>query len=228
MRLTKIFIVAWLALLPTLLLADEARLMRFPAVSQNQIVFTYAGDLYTVDIEGGMARKITSHEGMEIFPRFSPDGSQIAFTGQYDGNTEVFVIPSEGGTPQRLTYTATLGRDDLADRMGPNNIVMTWTPNGENIVFRSRNTTFNSFKGKLLKVPADGGMPQQLPFPEGGFSSFNADGNKMAYNRVFREFRTWKYYRGGMADEVWIHDFETHETKAITDNDAQDIFPMWI
>lgn len=228
MRLTKIFIVAWLAMLPSLLSANEARLMRFPAASQNQIVFTYAGDLYTVPVDGGTARKITSHEGMEIFPRFSPDGSQIAFTGQYDGNTEVFVIPAEGGTPQRLTYTATLGRDDVADRMGPNNIVMTWTPDGENIVFRSRNTSFNSFKGQLLKVPASGGMPEQMPFPEGGFSSFNADGSKMAYNRVFREFRTWKYYRGGMADEVWIHDFDTHETKAITDNDAQDIFPMWI
>jgi tricorn protease len=228
MRLTKILIVAWLVLLPALLSANEARLMRFPAVSQNQIVFTYAGDLYTVPVNGGMARKITSHKGMEIFPRFSPDGAQIAFTGQYDGNTEVYVIPSEGGTPKRLTYTATLGRDDLADRMGPNNIVMTWTPDGQNIVFRSRNTSFNSFKGQLLKVPVDGGIPEQLPFPEGGFSSFNTDGSKMAYNRVFREFRTWKYYRGGMADEVWIHDFDTHETTAITDNDAQDIFPMWI
>ncbi|RCW38653.1 S41 family peptidase [Marinilabilia salmonicolor] len=210
------------------MVAEEARLMRFPGISNDKIVFTYAGDLYTVDIEGGTARKITSHNGMEMFARFSPDGSKIAFTGQYDGNTEVFVVPAEGGVPKRLTFTATLGRDDVADRMGPNNIVIAWTPDSKNIVFRTRKNTFNSFKGQLYKVSVEGGMPEQLPFPEGGFSSFNADGGKLAYNRVFREFRTWKYYRGGMADEVWIHDFDTHETKAITQNDAQDIFPMWI
>ncbi len=217
-----------LFLLPALLVAEEARLMRFPGISKEKIVFSYAGDLYTVPVEGGTARKITSHKGMEMFPRFSPDGSQIAFTGQYDGNTEVFVVPSEGGIPKRITYTATLGRDDVADRMGPNNIVITWTPDGQNVVFRTRKHSFNSFKGDLYKAPVEGGLPEQLPFPEGGFSSFNAEGDKLAYNRVFREFRTWKYYRGGMADEIWIHDFNTHETKAITDNDAQDIMPMWI
>ncbi|PRZ00056.1 tricorn protease [Marinilabilia salmonicolor] len=214
--------------LSAFMVAEEARLMRFPGISNDKIVFTYAGDLYTVDIEGGIARKITSHNGMEMFARFSPDGSKIAFTGQYDGNTEVFVVPAEGGVPKRLTFTATLGRDDVADRMGPNNIVIAWTPDSKNIVFRTRKNTFNSFKGQLYKVSVEGGMPEQLPFPEGGFSSFNADGGKLAYNRVFREFRTWKYYRGGMADEVWIHDFDTHETEAITQNDAQDIFPMWI
>lgn len=213
---------------PALMIAEEARLMRFPGISNEKIVFSYAGDLYTVPIEGGTARKITSHKGMEMFPRFSPDGSKIAFTGQYDGNTEVYVVPSEGGIPQRITYTATLGRDDVTDRMGPNNIVMTWTPDGNYIVFRTRKNSFNAFKGALYKVPAGGGLPEQLPFPEGGFSSFNAEGDKMAYNRVFREFRTWKYYSGGMADEIWIHDFNTHETKAITDNDGQDIIPMWI
>jgi tricorn protease len=224
----QLFTITCLFLLPAFLLAEEARLMRFPGINTDKIVFTYAGDLYTVPIEGGTARKITSHDGMEMFARFSPDGSKIAFTGQYDGNTEVFVVPAEGGIPQRLTYTATLGRDDVSDRMGPNNIVMTWTPDGENILFRSRKKTFNSFKGHLYKVSADGGMPEELPFPDGGFSSFNANGNKLAYNRVFREFRTWKYYRGGMADEVLIHDFNTHDTKAITNNNAQDIFPMWI
>ena len=206
---------------------EEARLLRFPAIHGDQIVFSYAGDLYTVDADGGTARRITSHKGYEMFPRFSPDGSKIAFTGQYDGNTEVFVMPAEGGSPKRLTHTATLERDDVADRMGPNNIVMTWTPDGENIIYRSRKESFNSFKGKLYKVPAEGGESEQLPLPEGGFCSYSPDGKKLAYNQVFREFRTWKHYRGGMADEVWIHDFETHETKAITDNKAQDIIPMW-
>ena len=111
----------------------EARLMRFPAVHGNQIVFTYAGDLYSVDKAGGMARKLTNDEnGFEMFARFSPDGKKIAFTAQYDGNTEVYMIPADGGVPVRLTYTATLNRDDVSDRMGPNNVVMTWKDN-ENI-----------------------------------------------------------------------------------------------
>jgi len=98
----------------------EARLLRFPAIHGDQIVFTYAGDLYTVASSGGIARKLTNNEGFEMFARFSPDGQSIAFTGQYDGNTEVYLIPAAGGIPQRLTYTATLGRDDVSDRMGPN------------------------------------------------------------------------------------------------------------
>ena len=105
---------------------DEARLLRFPTIHGNHIVFTYAGDLYTVAADGGIARRLTSHDGFEMFARFSPDGKWIAFTGQYDGNTEVYVMPADGGVPKRLTYTATLGRDDVSDRMGPNNIVMGW------------------------------------------------------------------------------------------------------
>ena len=103
---------------------QEARLLRFPTIHKDQIVFTYAGDLYIVPSSGGVARKLTSHEGFELFARFSPDGRQVAFTGEYDGNREVYLIPREGGIPKRLTYTASLGRDDVTDRMGPNNIVM--------------------------------------------------------------------------------------------------------
>ena len=107
----------------------ETRLMRFPTIHGNHVVFSYAGDLYTVQKSGGIARQLTNDKGNELFPRFSPDGKSIAFTGQYDGNTEVFVIPAEGGVPRRVTYTATLQRDDVSDRMGPNNIVMTWKDN---------------------------------------------------------------------------------------------------
>ena len=206
---------------------DTTRLMRFPAIHGNQVVFTYAGDLYIVDKSGGTARKLTNHEGYEMFARFSPDGRHIAFTGQYDGNTEVFVMPAQGGRPERLTYTATLSRDDVSDRMGPNNIVMGWTPDSKNIVFRSRRKSFNAFVGQLFSVPVEGGMVKELPLPRGGFCSYSKDGKKIAYNKVFREFRTWKYYRGGMADDIWIHDFETKETSNITDNDGQDIIPMW-
>ena len=210
-----------------LLAQDEARLLRFPAIHGDQVVFTYAGNLYTVTAKGGIARKLTNHEGFEMFARFSPDGKQIAFTGQYDGNTEVYLIPAEGGVPKRLTFTATLGRDDVSDRMGPNNIVMGWKNDGKSIVFRSRMRSLNDFLGQLFLVSVDGGLPDQLPLPRGGFCSFSQDDKKLAYNRVFREFRTWKRYRGGMADDVWIYDFETKKTENITNSVESDIIPMW-
>ena len=205
----------------------EARLMRFPTTNGQQIVFSYADQLYSVPLQGGEARRLTNGPGYAVFPRFSADGTQLAFTAQYDGNTEVYVMPALGGTPKRLTYTATLGRDDLGDRMGPNNIVMAWKNTSSEVAFRSRMTSFNDFNGQLYTVRLDGDVPSQLPVPRGGFLSFSPDDSKMAYNRIFREFRTWKDYRGGMADDIWIYDFKTGEIEDITNNPAQDIIPMW-
>ncbi|OGD19430.1 MAG: protease [Candidatus Aminicenantes bacterium RBG_16_63_16] len=222
-----LFIVLLLALAAPSLPAPEARVLRFPAIHGDQIVFSYAGDLYTVAAAGGIGRKLTTHQGYEAFARFSPDGRSIAFTAEYDGNREVYVIPAEGGVPKRLTYTASLGRDDISDRMGPNNIVMGWTNEGKSVVFRSRMREWNDFNGQLYLVPAGGGTPVQLPLPRGGFCSFSPDDKKLAHNRVFREFRTWKRYRGGMADDIWVYDFETKKTENITNNPALDIIPMW-
>ncbi len=204
--------------------SEEARLLRFPATNGTDVVFSYAGDLFTAPLSGGEARRLTSHIGYEMFAKYSPDGRTIAFTGEYDGNREVYIIPAKGGEPVRLTYTATNSRDDLGDRMGPNNIVMGWTPDGKKIIFRNR--TGDGFPGKLWTVSVDGGMPEQIPLPEGGFCSYSPDGKKLAYNRVMREFRTWKYYRGGMADEIWVYDGK--KVEKVTDNIAQDIFPMWV
>ena len=206
--------------------AEDARLLRFPSTNGSEIVFTYAGDLFKVSANGGEARRLTSHVGYEMFPRFSPDGKTIAFTGHYDGNTEVYTVPSDGGEPLRLTYTATNMRDDLGDRMGPNNIVMCWSADGNNIVYRNRISS--GFVGKLKLVNKEGGLSETIPLPEGGFCSYSPDGKKLAYNRVMREFRTWKYYKGGMADDVWIYDADKKSVENITNNDAQDIFPMWV
>ncbi len=225
---------------------DEARLLRFPTIHGGHIVFTYAGNLYDVPSTGGTARRLTSHEGFEMFAHFSPDGKWIAFTGQYDGNTEVYLMAAGGGVPRRLTWSATLARDEVSDRMGPNNIVMGWKHDGKHVVFRSRMHSFNDFLGQLYTVSIDGGPPEQLPLPRGGFCSFSPDDSKLAYNRVFREFRTWKRYRGGMADDVWTYDFATKKTDNVTkvnnrqpyvaeearDRElkqagAQNIFPMW-
>ena len=206
--------------------SGEARLLRFPATNGKEVAFSYAGDLWTVPISGGEAKRLTSHVGYEMFARYSPDGKTIAFTGEYDGNREVYRIPSTGGEPVRLTYTSTNSRDDLGDRMGPNNMVLTWSPDGKSIVYRNR--IGDGFEGKLWTISPEGGMSEQIPLPEGGFCSYSPDGKRLAYNRVMREFRTWKYYRGGMADDVWIYDPKAKKVENITSNDAQDIFPMWI
>ncbi len=227
MRKIYVLLFVILALHTMTATGENARLLRFPAMQGDQVVFSYAGDLYTVALEGGVARKLTGHDGYEMFARFSPDGRHIAFTAQYDGNTEVYLMPSEGGVPVRLTYTATLGRDDLSDRMGPNNIVMGWKDN-EHVIFRSRKHSFNAFKGGLYLVNIHGGLPTQIPVPEGGWIHFSEDGQRFVYNRVFREFRTWKYYAGGMADDIWLHDLQERSTINLTNNQSQDIFPMWV
>lgn len=204
--------------------ADEGRLLRFPTTNGTDVVFSYAGDLYKAPLSGGQAVRLTSHIGYEMFARFSPDGQTIAFTGQYDGNTEVYSIPANGGEPVRLTYTSTNERDDLGDRMGPNNIVMGWSPDGKSIIYRNR--IGEGFSGKLWTISAKGGMSEEVALPEGGFCCYSPDGKKLAYNRTMREFRTWKYYRGGQADDIWIYDGKS--VKNVTDNEAQDIMPMWI
>ena len=208
--------------------ADETtRLLRFPATNDQAITFSYGGQLYTVAAEGGTARRLTDAPGYAIFPRYSNDGAQLAFTAQYDGNTEVYVMPASGGNPKRLTTSATLDRDDLADRMGPNNIVFGWRHTAAEVVFRSRWHSFNPFIGQLYTVGLEGDVPTQLPVPRGGFVSYSPDDTKIAYNRVFREFRTWKQYRGGMADDIWIFDLKSGALENITNHPAQDLFPMW-
>ena len=205
----------------------EARLLRFPTISEDTIVFSSAGDLYSVPATGGLARKLTSHPGYEIFARFSPDGKTLAFTAEYDGARDVYVMPAEGGIPRRVTYTSTLGRDELSDRMGPNNIVIGWQPDNKHIVFRSRMREWDDFLGQLYLASVEGGTPAQIPLPRGGFCSYSPDGSKLAYNRIFREFRTWKRYRGGMTDDIWVYDFTTKKVENITNNPAGDIIPMW-
>ena len=205
--------------------AEEGRLLRYPDVHQDQVVFVYSGDLWIASTQGGPARRLTTDEGQELFPKFSPDGKYIAFTGEYDGNRDVYVMPATGGEPKRLTYS--LDMDALPDRMGPDNLVLGWTPDSKRVLFRSRRASLNAWTGQLYTVSLEGGLPEQLPVPRGGFTSYSPDGSKIAYNRMFREFRTWKRYRGGQADDIWIYDLKTGALENITNNEAQDVFPMW-
>ena len=205
--------------------APEGRLLRFPDVNRTTVVFSYGGDLWLVPRSGGTARRITTNPGLELFPKFSPDGNWIAFTGQYDGNFNVYVMPSEGGQPRQLTFLPDIG--PVPERMGPNSEVIAWTPDSKRIVFLSRRNTFNTWFGRLFTVSVNGGLPEQLPLDKGGLLSFSEDGSRIAYNRIFRNFRPRKHYKGGMAQDIWIYDFKTKQVQQITHYPGTDTFPMW-
>ncbi len=206
---------------------QEGRLMRFPDVHGDRIVFVYAGDLWLASSSGGVARRITTHPGRELFPKFSPDGKWIAFTGQYDGNFNVYVIPSEGGQPRQLTFYQG-SAEPLSDRMGIHNEVVTWTPDSKRILFLSRRDASNGWTKRPFTVSIDGGLPEPLPMDQAGLTSFNADGTKIAYNRIFRNFRTWKRYTGGLAQDIYIYDIKNNVfEEKIPHTDYTDTFPMW-
>ena len=203
----------------------EGRLMRFPDIYKNKVVFSYAGDLWLASTEGGVARRITTSPGLELFPKFSPDGKWIAFTAQYDGNFNVYVMPSEGGQPRQLTYLPDVG--NVPERMGPNNEVINWYPDSKRILFLSRRTTFNTWFGQLYSVSIDGGLPQRFPLPKGGLTTFSPDGTKIVYNRIFRNFRARKRYLGGMAQDLWLYDLKANTIEQLTHYPGTDTFPMW-
>ncbi len=203
----------------------EGRLMRFPDIYKDKIVFSYGGDLWLASTAGGIARRITTHPGLELFPKFSPDGKWIAFTAQYDGNFNVYVIPAEGGEPKQLTFEPDASH--VSERMGPNNEVITWFPDSKRILFLSRRDTFNDWFGRLFSVGIEGGLPLRLPIDKGGLTSFSPDGTQIAYNRIFRNFRTWKRYTGGLAQKISIYDFKANHYEQIGDYEGTDTFPMW-
>src|SRR5271157_532220 len=204
---------------------QEGRLLRFPDIYKDKIVFSYGGDLWLVPAAGGVARRITAHPGREIFPKFSPDGKTIAFTGEYDGNPNVYTIPAEGGDPKQLTFLPSAMH--MTERMGVENEVINWLPDGKHILFLSRRDTFNSWFGRLFSVSVDGGLPVRLPIDKGGLTSFSPDGNRIAYNRIFRNFRTWKHYTGGMAQKISIYNFKSNEYEQLGEYEGVDTFPMW-
>jgi tricorn protease len=203
----------------------QGRLMRFPDIYQDKIVFSYGGDLWLASSGGGVARRITTHPGLELFPKFSPDGQWIAFTAQYDGNFNVYVIPAEGGEPKQLTFWPDVG--PLPERMGPNNEVISWLPDGKHILFLSRHDTWNSWFGHLWVVSIDGGLPERFPIERGGLTSFSPDGTRIAYNPIFRNFRTWKRYTGGMAQSILVYDLKKNTFEEIPHTPHTDTFPMW-
>src|SRR6056297_3351164 len=185
---------------------DDARLLRFPDINDDLIAFVYAGDIWTVDADGGEAHRLTSHKGLELFPKISPDGKWIAFSAQYGGNRQVFVMPSEGGEPRQLTYYNDVGM--MPPRGGFDNVVLDWTPDSKQILFRANRTQFGQRNGKFYLVSIDGGLEEPLQITEGGFGVFSPDAGKLCFAPISREFRTWKRYKGGRAADLWIYDLE--------------------
>jgi tricorn protease len=203
----------------------DSRLMRFPDINGELVAFVYAGDIWTVGSSGGDARRLTSHEGMELFPKISPDGKWIAYSGEYGGNRQVFVMPATGGAPRQLTWYNSVGV--MPPRGGFDNVILGWTPDSKNILFRSNRTEFGERNGKYFTVGIDGGMEKSLPIVNGGMATFSPDAKKICFTPVDREFRTWKRYKGGRATDLWVYDLEENTSEQITDFAGSDQWPVW-
>jgi tricorn protease len=196
--------------------ANESRLLRHPTVNETHIAFVYAGNIWLVERSGGTARQLTTSDGLEMLPRFSPDGSWIAFTGQYDGNTDVFVMPVYGGEPKRLTFHP--GADNVRG----------WTHDGQYILFASGRESAPVPYHRLWKIGVDGGFPEVLPLPMAHRGAFSPDGKRIAYVPFAEANSVWRHYRGGRTTPVWILNMETLEVEMIPRENSNDTSPMWI
>ena len=196
-------------------LAEPNYLFQKPALNHTQIVFSFAGDLWSVPREGGDAKRLTTGTGVETDPVFSPDGSQIAFTGEYEGNVDLYVMPASGGTPKRLTY-----------HPGPD-FAVGWTPGGKRVLFASpRATAMDGLK--LFTVPPEGGFPDEIPLPLAAEGSYSPDGSHLAYVPLFQWQEAWKRYRGGQTKRIWIADLSDSSITPIPRENSNDFNPMWI
>jgi tricorn protease len=214
-------LLATLPLISSSKAAEPRQIFAWPAVSARQIAFGYAGDLWVVDRSGGAPRRLTAGAGLESHPVFSPDGSQIAFAGEYEGNLDVYVVPVAGGQPTRLTY-----HPDPDLPVG-------WTPDGKSVVFRSTRASGGRYT-RLFTVPVTGGPETEIALPMAEEASFSPDGSKLAYvpftnTRAFPGgYIAWKRYRGGSAPFVWIADLKTAAIEKLPRTDSNDFNPMWI
>lgn len=207
--LTQYFLQAQSTALP------DALMLRFPDVSENEIAFVYAEDIWVAPKSGGLARRISSHPGMEAFPKFSPDGKTIAFMAKYDGNNDVYTISNEGAGLRRITYHPTTDR------------VIDWNPDGEHILFSSGRMSPSRRFSQFFTISKEGGNAERLPLFFVELGSYNEDGSKLAYQYLNRQFRTWKRYQGGTASNLFIYDFAAAKSTQITTYEGTDALPMW-
>jgi tricorn protease len=197
---------------------NDTRMMTAPAAGGGHIAFQYAGDLWVTGADGGKARRLTSYQGEEGAPQVSPDGRWIAFSGEYDGNLDVYLVPTTGGRPTRLTWHP--GRD----------VVQGFTPDGSAVLFLSQREVFTRRYAQLYTVPVAGGFPTRLPIPNAFTARYSPDGKTIAYNPLYDAFREWKNYRGGTTSRIWLYDVASHEVEEIPrpEGGSNDIQPVWL
>jgi len=189
-----------------------------PATSGTHVAFVYADDLWIAKIDGSDVRRLTTDDGIESSPAFSPDGKLIAFTAQYDGNQDVYVVPIEGGVPKRLTWHP--GADD----------VQGFTPDGRKVLFTSGRSVFTNRHTQLFTVPIDGGVEEALPLPNAASGAYSPDGRRIAYNPIAPRFEQWKRYRGGTASRIWLYDTASQAVEKVPQlaSRANDVDAAWI
>lgn len=205
-------------------------LMRYPTVHGDIVVFEAGGNLWKTSVHGGTATQLTNDSGFDEYAHFSPDGQWVAFTGWYQGNTDVYVVPASGGRVRRLTYHSINGAgDDGQLKPSPDNVVLGWTPDSQHVVFLSRRDSFNPQVKHAYTVPATGGLPTKLPIPWTGPLSFGGNDHTVAYNKLSRVYRPFhrKQYYGGQAQDIWTFDFKAHKSHRITHWKGADVWPMW-
>ncbi len=207
-------------------MAEEARLLRFADIHGDQVAFVQAGDIWLGSTAGGLAHRLTSDEGMELFPKFSPDGRWIAYSAEYSGSRQIHVIGVDGGPPRQLTFYNDVG--PMPPRGGFDYRVLDWTPDGSKILFRANRLPWGVRMGRPYLVPFEGGMEEPLAVPEGGGGMLSPDGKRLVYTPIDREWRTWKRHGGGRAQDVWIYDLESDTAQQITDWTGTDNQPVWV
>ena len=225
MRKSVLLIILCIGLISPSFSIDDARLLRFPDINKHIIVFVYAGDIWSVSAAGGVAKKLTSHEGLELSPKISPDSRWIAFSAEYSGSRQVYIMPITGGIPTQLTYYNDVGM--MPPRGGIDHQVLDWTPDSQKVLVRANRTPYGRRRGKYFLVSIDGELETPLQIPEVGGGTFSPDGKKIVYTPIAREFRTWKRYKGGMAQDIWIYDLEKDESKKLTTFLGTDQHPIW-
>jgi tricorn protease len=215
MKQTLLAITLVITLIGIALAQDKPLLLQRPTLSKTHIAFNFAGDLWIVARTGGEAVRLTTGVGTETAPLFSPDGSQIAFTGQYDGNIDLFVVPATGGIPQRLTYHPSA---DFA---------VAWTPDGKSILFRSSRNSYSRFE-RLFTIAATGGLETEVPLPMAYDGTYSADASKLAYTPLAPAFAQWKNYRGGRMTKIWIANLSDSSVTEVPRNNSNDFNPLYV